>query len=146
MVGSFVFAVASGKVWLAPDTTSVLVLVAGIAAAQVALTVLRKRPFVMLPVGLGVTSALAAMYGLSVQAVAMWLAPMNLMQPQSLHTLHIVAMAILVLAWLAMVLRRAPATGGRSQVWRRHAYVRALNASQPDPKTVTPYRPHYPRS
>lgn len=141
--GSYGFAAASGKPWLPTDTTLVLVGVAFVAGAQFALAVLRRRPLARLPLALALTGAMGLVYGGSVRLVEAILAPDGLAQPLPLNAVHLTAIFVLLLAWLAMtILRREPGDEGTSD--RGLAlYVKALNASQPHTSTVTAQRNHY---
>lgn len=142
-LGSYGFALASGKPWLAGDTTLVLVAVAGIAASQFALALLRPRPLARLPAAAAVTTLLGSAYGASVHLVENALAPAGLARPQPLEAIHLAAIALLTGAWLALVLLRRPGRNHRWPDWALALYVRALNASQPHPATVTAQRNHY---
>jgi hypothetical protein len=128
---------------LPADASLVLVAVAFIGGSQFALTLLRRRPLVMLPAAAGLTAALGAAYGASVHGVELLLAPAVPAQPAALAPWHGVAIALLLSAWLAMLLLQRP--GGRARLprWVLRLYVPMLNASQPAPATVTAQRNHY---
>ena len=140
--GSYGFAVASGKPWLPTDTTLVLVAVAFVAGAQFALAVMRRRPLARLPLALPLTVAMGLLYGGSVRLVEAILAPDGLAQPQPLNAFHVAAILLLLGAWLAMLLRRNPGDE-RASDRALALYVKAVNASQPHPSTVTAQRNHY---
>jgi NAD(P)H-quinone oxidoreductase subunit 5 len=142
-LGSVAFAAASGRGWLPADGSLVLVAVAFIGGAQFALTLLRRRPLLMLPAAAGLTAALGAAYGASVHGVELLLAPAVPAQPAALAPWHWAAIALLLSAWLAMLFLQRP--GGRSRLprWVLRLYVPMLNASQPAPATVTAQRNHY---
>ena len=142
-LGSVAFAAAGGRGWLPADASLVLVAVAFIGGAQFALTLLRRRPLLMLPAAAGLTAALGAAYGASVHGVELLLAPAVPAQPAALAPWHWAAIALLLSAWLAMLFLQRP--GGRSRLprWVLRLYVPILNASQPAPATVTAQRNHY---
>jgi NAD(P)H-quinone oxidoreductase subunit 5 len=142
-LGSVAFAAASGRGWLPSDASLVLVAVAFIGGGQFALTLLRRRPLVMLPAAAGLTTVLGAAYGASVHGVEILLSPAVPAQPAALAPWHLAAIALLLSAWLAMLFLQRP--GGRSRLprWVLRLYVPMLNASQPAPATVTAQRNHY---
>ena len=141
--GSYGFAAASGKPWLPTDTTLVLVAVAFVAGAQFALALMRRRPLARLPLALPLTGVMGLIYGGSVRLMEAVLAPDGLARPLPLNALHVAAILLLLVAWLAMLyVRREP---GKERVSGRGLalYVKTLNASQPHPSTVTAQRNHY---
>lgn len=143
VVGSLGFAYASGKSWLAADTTLVLMVVAFLAASQFALPILRHHSLRRLPLAVGAAGMVGLAYGASVHLIALAMEPMGVMQPQPLNGLHIAGMVVLTLAWLSMLFLRRDTLGKQLPAWVMRGYVRALNASQPHPETVTAHRNHY---
>ena len=143
LVGSFSFAVSSGKVWLAGDTTFVLVVVAFLTASQFALPLLQSNPLRMLPGALVGTGLFGVVYGGSVQLISWFMAPMELMQPQALNGYHVAGLLALTLAWLSRLFLRKQEKEAPAPDWMLKGYVTALNASQPHPDTVTTHRNHY---
>lgn len=141
--GSYGFAAASGLGWLPADASLVLVAVAFIGGGQFALNLLRRRPIAMFPAAFGLTTLLGAAYGASVHGVGALLGPDVPAQPVALAPWHLVAIALLALAWLTMLHLQRPGGHARLPRWVLPLYVRALNASQPDPATVTAQRNHY---
>jgi NAD(P)H-quinone oxidoreductase subunit 5 len=133
-LGSYVFALASHKTWLAQDTSFLLVSIAFIAGTNFALAIMRHNILIKLPLALLGTSLAGAIYGFNLSIVDSILAELNLFQPQPLNILHIIGLCLLALVWLAVVFaRKIP----------DRLYVIALNASQPHPKTVTTHRNYY---
>lgn len=143
LVGSFSFAVSSGKVWLAGDTSFVLVVVAFLTASQFALPILQANPLRRLPGALVGTGLFGCVYGGSVQLISWFMAPMGLMQPQALNGFHVAGLLALTLAWLSRLFPRKQANEAPAPDWMLKGYVTALNASQPHPATVTTHRNHY---
>jgi len=84
LAGSHGFAYASGKSWLAVDTTLVLIVVSFLAASQFALPMLRFKTLQSLPLALIATVLVGLAYGSSVQLIVWMMDPMQLMQPQPL--------------------------------------------------------------
>ncbi|GAB4184665.1 MAG: hypothetical protein Tsb0015_00930 [Simkaniaceae bacterium] len=143
MVGSFGFSFSSGKSWLAGDATLVLMVVAFLSASQFVLPMLQNKIWQKLPIALVVTWVLGLGYGGSVRLIAQEMEPLQLMQPQPLNVFHILGIVVLILTWLAMLyLRNQNKTDGMP-AWFFRNYVKALNASQPHPETITAHRNHY---
>lgn len=141
--GSLGFAFASGKSWLAGDSTLVLMTVAWLAASQLALSMLRHKPLQTLVPVLMVTAIAGLFYGECVNLIASAMTPMHVMQPQPLNVIHLLLMATLVLAWLSALSLRGFAEKGEYPAWMLKSYVAALNASQPHPATITTHRNDY---
>ena len=143
LAGSFSFAVSSGKVWLAGDTTLVLIVVAFLTASQFALPILQSKPLRTLPLALIGTGLFGVVYGGSVQLITWFMAPMGLMQPQPLNGFHLAGILALTLAWLSRLFLRTPDKAASAPDWMLKGYVTALNASQPHPDTITTHRNQY---
>lgn len=143
VVGSYSFAVVSGKLWLAQDTTLVLVMIAFIAASQFALTMLRTKALLRLPLALMATGIMGGVYGLSVRLIESILAPLDMMQPQPINAFHVAGMIGLAACWAGMVFGRNACRQNAMPQWMLSLYVKTLNASQPHAKTITSHRNHY---
>ncbi len=143
IAGAVAFAVASGKPLGVTDTTFVLVVVAGIAATQFALTLLGTATLLSSLIAFVGTTALGSAYGLSVWVFELALSPLGLLNPQPLNVVHLAGLAVLISAWLAMLFVRIPDRIGALPAWAIRLYVKSLNASQPHPATVTPHRNAY---
>lgn len=143
VAGSLGFASASGKSWLAADTTLVLMVAALLSATQFALPMLRHKPLHTLPLALTATILVGLAYGGSVHLIVWGMEPMHLMQPQPLNGWHIVGIIALTVAWLLVLFLRHHQKAAQPPAWMLKNYVSALNASQPHPTTVTAHRNHY---
>lgn len=143
LTGSFSFAVSSGKTWAGGDTTLVLIVLAFLTASQFALPMLQSKPLRRLPLALIGTALFGIVYGGSVQLIAWFMAPMELMQPQPLNGVHMAGILGLTLAWLSRLFLRTPEKAASSPDWMLKGYVTALNASQPHPDTITTHRNQY---
>lgn len=141
--GTLGLAYASGKTWFGADSSCVLMVVAFMAASQFALPLLRTHLLQNLPLAIFASAVIGLLYGSSMHLIALLLAPMQLMQPQALNSLHILGMIVLTLAWLALLFLRNHQQQGQLWPWMLKGYVLALNASQPHPATVTTQRNHY---
>ncbi len=140
IAGSLCFGYASGKAWKTGDTTLVLMVVAFIASSQLALAILDSKPLQKTPLAILITMAAGLFYGSSVYLITSTMKAMDIMQPQALNSFHVVGIIILTLAWLSMLfihdkISKVP--------WILKWYVKALNASQPSPATITAHRNHY---
>lgn len=142
VLGTYAFCQTSGKSYLASDTTLFLVAVALLASSQFALTIVRNRTFKSLLLALMATPTAGALYGFNVHMITNALYPLHLSVPQPLSALHLTALLLLTLAWLAILFGRCPKREHYPK-WLLRLYVAMLNASQPHPKTVTAHRNHY---
>lgn len=142
-IGSYFFALSSGKEWFSLDTTFVLVVVAFLTAAQFSLTLLRALRKNYLPLAVLLSVAVGSSYGLSVSLITYWLVPLHLSEAQPLNVVHILAISMLALGWLAIQYK----SDLRKIFWLRNylkpLFVKTLNASQPHPSTITTHRNHY---
>jgi NAD(P)H-quinone oxidoreductase subunit 5 len=143
VVGSYGFAIASCKLWLAKDTTLVLKAVAFLAAAQFALTRFRVLSMSSIVLAIVETGVLGVIYGLNVHFIEFLLEPLHLNQPQPLNLFHVLGMLLLVGAWLSMLFFRNTQRPRLLLAWLTCLYVKALNASQPHPSTTNAYRNQY---
>jgi NAD(P)H-quinone oxidoreductase subunit 5 len=142
-LGAWAFWLVSGVATGPIDASWIMPGLAFLAAAQLAGGEVGAAPnwsrLAAVPLlGLGT----GGLYGLSVRLVEAALAPLHLAGAQPLDAFHVAGFAVIVLAWLALNLD----LGARLQAlpaWKR-LYVAALNASQPDPRTVTATRTAYP--
>jgi NAD(P)H-quinone oxidoreductase subunit 5 len=143
LLGSFGFAFASGKSWLATDTTLVLMIVSFISAAQFSLPMLGNKTLKNLPFSLIATTFAGLVYGTSVRLFVWAMEPMQVMQPQVLNGYHIASIIAITLAWLSILFIGNSERKYKPPTWLLKGYVTALNASQPDPSTVTAHRNQY---
>ena len=143
LLGSYCFALTSGKDWFALDTSAVLVGVAFITTAQLALTLLQTDLWKNIFIVAGLSSAAGACYGWSVFIITRWLAPLQISQAQPLSTLYVIGFALLAGCWLATVFRGLWLKPTAVKNLLKPTYVRLLNATQPDPATITAHRNDY---
>ena len=138
--GTLSFAYASEKSWFAGDTTLVLMVVAFLTGSQFSLPILREKTLQSLAIALIVMASVGLVYGGSVHLIAWAMEPMGLMQPQPLNGFHIAGITALMLAWLSILFLRHQ---HQMPTWMLKNYVKALNASQPQPATITAHRNSY---
>lgn len=143
LVGSISFAYASGKSWVADDTTLVLVVVSFLSSSQIALTILREKPIARFPFSLIAIVIIDLAYGASLHLIT-WMMDSNMMiQPQQLNGVHIAGIIVMILAWLSILFFRKNKKNSQIPDWMLKNYVAALNASQPHPSTITAHRNQY---
>lgn len=143
IVGSYMFSLTSAKTWLAQDTTLVLLIVAFISTAHFSLSILRQKPLARLSLALMATAIIGAFYGFSVHLIELILRSMNTMHPQPLNGFYITGILLLVCIWVIFIFWRNPKSEGFLQNTIIRLYVKVLNASQPDPTTITTHRNYY---
>ena len=131
IAGGGAFALVSGKLDYGVFTTgAVLVVFAGVAAAQAALAFARTASAPALAATPLVLAGVGALYGLLVVGAEALLAPVpGMTQPQPLNAVHLVALAAILGAWAAV----AAGLHTRSH-W---LYARLLTWSQPPAATVS---------
>lgn len=142
-VGSVIFALAIHKNTRTVDTTFILIAMTWIAGAQFSMLILWAQPLKKFPLALLATLFLAGLYGSMVYSFENVLAPLHLMQPQPLNSVHIIGLVFLVVAWLAILFARNPGRVVEMPKPVLKLYVKMLNASQPHKKTITTYRNYY---
>ncbi len=137
------FALITEKTWIELDSTLVLVFVAWIAGTQLGIVLLKNR-LTRFPIALFMASLLGIAYGGSVELIQVILKPLDLMQPQPINFIHIIAIILLTFFWVANFLRYSINSKSRFLSgllsW---VYVKALNASQPHPETITTHKNDY---
>lgn len=141
LLGSYAFALASDKQWLATDSTLVLIFIALIGASQSALPLLKNHPIKKFPITLIFTGILGLLYGLNVYIIEWFLEPLAIHYPQPLNLFHWLMMFITVSAWLYLLL-----FSQKNQSISHYAarlYVAGINASRPDSTTITAYHNDY---
>ena len=143
MIGGYIFAVANQQPMLVNDTRLFLILIVIITASQFSIKLLEKPTLKIILLSLFFTTLACATYGYSILLIESLLKPMNLMQPQSLNLFHAAAIILLVTAWLLMNFKSRVSCNEKIKNTGWMLYVKALNASQPHPKTITTYRHQY---
>ncbi|MFI0435750.1 MAG: proton-conducting transporter membrane subunit [Parachlamydiaceae bacterium] len=141
-IGAIGFMFGSGLSFTIVDTTAVLVFFSWMASTQVAHTLIQKKRslFFVLTASL-FCLATGLIYGLTVDLIEVAVAPLQIWQPQLLNSIHIICIAIIFFIWIGLNLTCF--TNHEEVIWWRRFYVRMLNASQADPKTMTANRNEY---
>lgn len=143
LLGSYCFSLVSGKSWFAGDSTLVLTVIVFLTAGQAALPILSIRMPFRVPIAIFATGMMSLGYGASMFLITKVMEPLHLMRPQALNAFHIVAISLLIFLWLSVLFFKKSMKFTFLQPWIMKGYVRALNASQPHPKTVTTIRNQY---
>lgn len=140
--GALTFALISATGLDFTNTGSLMFALAFMAATQLAIGLLDKPLTVFRVIGTClVGSGAGGLYGLSIRLVETALASLHATQPQPLDAVYLAGFALIFLVWTAMILN-FPAKLRSSSSWKR-LYMAALNASQPQPQTVTATRTAY---
>lgn len=142
MCGVLAFALASGTDLGVADTSCLMFALAFMGATQLAVGLLAKpltasRVICAFLVGTGS----GALYGLSIRLIETVLASQYAMRPQPMDALYFGGIALIFLAWMAMLFNLPAKFQSRTE-WKR-LYVSSLNASQPHPQTITTTRTAY---
>lgn len=138
---AYMFSLSSGK-QITLDTTLLLTFIAMIAGAQFALPIIRGKQKAKLLLAIIATTIMGSSYGFSVHIIEQILEPLQILTPQPLNVLHVVAALIFLTSWLSMLFLRPSARNSYPE-WVLRKYVQILNASQPHPKTITAHRNKY---
>jgi NAD(P)H-quinone oxidoreductase subunit 5 len=142
VIGAIGFIFGSGLSFTLVETTAVLIFFAWMASTQVAHTLLQKKQSIFFVLAASIFClATGIMYGLTVDLIEVAVAPLQISQPQLLNSIHLMGMTSIFCIWIALNLK--PFTDHERSLWWRRFYVRMLNASQPDPKTITSSRNGY---
>jgi len=142
LVGSYGFAITSRIPFIFSETTFVLIAFAWMGGTQFAHTLLEnKQSLFQFLLANVLCLTFGAIYGLSVYLIEQTLSPLSIFVPQTLNPLHMIALAFIVLIWLAMNLK--PLLHWQNSILWKQSYVLMLNASQPDAKTITSIRKEY---
>ncbi len=139
-VGAWIFAIINQINFVELNTTLVLVAVCFIGASQVALTLIGNSMRNNFFSALTVAALISALYGISVTLIEKLIAQ-ELFQPQDLNAWHVSAMILLIFVWLFRLFFSSKNVF--NQAITAELYVTALNASQPNSKTVTANRNQY---
>ncbi|PJD94880.1 MAG: proton-conducting membrane transporter [Parachlamydia sp.] len=124
------------------DTTTILIFFAWMASTQFAHNLLQKKLSIFFVLIASISClATGIIYGLTVALIEAAVASVQISQPQPLSSLHLIAITLIFGIWIALNLK--PFANHEGSLWWRRLYVRMLNASQPDPQTITSIRNGY---
>lgn len=140
--GAMMFALASGMKFELGDTRCLMIALAFMAATQLAAEVISKALTLARLLGTFLVGLLAGgLYGLNVRLVEAALAPLQITQPQPMNAIYFAGFFLIFLVWIGMLLNAQIPI--QSQAWWKRLYLTALNASQPDARTITATRTAY---
>jgi NAD(P)H-quinone oxidoreductase subunit 5 len=142
VIGALGFILGSGLLFTAVNTTAVLIFFSWMASTQVAHSLLQKKKslFFMLTASVFCFTT-GIIYGLTVYLIEVAVAPLQIWQPQLLNFIHIIFITLIFWIWIGLNLK--PFSNHEGSLWWRRFYVKMLNASQPNPKTITSSRSEY---
>ncbi len=138
-IGALIFAEINNIKVGNMDTTLILVAVCFIAASQVSLTIMNKSPIKNIVPALILSSTMSATYAASVVFIEKIMSD-SIFNPQDLNLWHFGAIIFLFLAWVIRLFWVSSAQ--QNEIFLK-IYVRLLNASQPEAKTITANRNQY---
>lgn len=145
VMGSIAFGYMTGASWMSGSTSVALLVVVFIAGFQLAAPILTTNPFRRLPLTILITVVLGITYGCSVEVISSIVHPLHLMHPQPLSIAYFFGIGALILTWISVFFIQHDGVESLAPWSRLRArlYVMALNAAQPHPSTVTPFRNSY---
>ncbi len=143
VVASYLFVKFNQRITFSLDTNLFVIALIIMFATQLMLSLSSNTNHFMIPILFIITLAIVIGYGLMLNVMETYLLPLNLLQPQPLTAIHLIALIILVMAWLCFINRASIKLFQRQPQWLLKLYVYMLNASQPDPRTVTLHRNQY---
>lgn len=142
VIGAIGFIFGSGLSFNLIDTRAVLIFFSWMASTQVAHTLLQKKQSLFFVLTASIFClATGIIYGLTIDLIEVAMAPLQISQPQLLNFIHMMGITFIFCTWIALNLKLFKDREG--SLWWRRFYVRMLNASQPDPKTITSSRNGY---
>lgn len=136
VIGAIGFIFGSNISYTLVNTTAILIFFSWMASTQIAHTLLQKKQSIFFVVTASlVCLGTGIIYGSAVNFIEVAVAPLYILQPQELHSIHIISVITIFCIWIALNVK--PFTNYEESLWWRRFYVRMLNASQPDPQTIT---------
>lgn len=140
-VGVLGFIWGSYLFWPSFDARWVLLFFGWIAFTEVARVFLEKKlSFVSFLTASSVCLGSGIVYGLTVHLIEIAVFPMQISQPQPFGWIHGAGLSLMLCVWIAL---NVLGPSLYASFWWRWFYVTMLNASQPDPKTITFNRNEY---
>lgn len=142
-LGSLMFVFAEHKSNLALDTNLFLIFVTLIAGTQVSISILSNLSLKRMLIATVGVICFGGFYGICVYTIENMVEPLYLLQAQSLNWMHITGILLFCFLWFVMI-----GSNYLEQILERYPvaqilYVKMLNLSQPDSRTVTSHRNNY---
>lgn len=136
LMGAIGFTFGSGLSFYLIDSSVVLIFFAWIASTQLAYTLVRKNQSFYFSLIVFVFCLFTGMlYGLTVYFIEAALEPLQISQAQTFTSIHLFLIIFAFTICIAFILKDLTFFKS-SHIWRQ-IYVKMLNASQPDKKTIT---------
>jgi NAD(P)H-quinone oxidoreductase subunit 5 len=142
-LASYLFAFILNINSLISDTRLIMVSIICIVGSQLALVILGDTPLQRLPIAIALSLLMGSFYAGNVYLFDSILSPLNIMQPQPLNTLHIIALVLLISTWLCLSFFKYTKYKMKLPNAILSVYVKTLNSSQPHPATITTHRKGY---
>jgi NAD(P)H-quinone oxidoreductase subunit 5 len=144
LAASFCFNQIGLKPWFVADTRFFITVLVCITGCQTVLPLINSsNSLKRFSIALLLACLVGSIYGVITHNIELLLEPLQVMQPQPLHLLHGLGIAVLVIMWLSMLFMRQRTKEHTLSRWQLKFYVMALNQSQPHPATITTNRNHY---
>jgi len=121
---------------LAFDTNLILAILIVMAGVQFSLPMIKKNTLLKNSIALITTPFMGAWYGIAVYSIEKHI---PIYQAQPISIIHIIGISVLVLGWLLLLFEQHKT----KSPWTMRWYMYAVNASQPDAKTITTHRNQY---
>lgn len=142
IIGTIGFTLTSHYSLVFKDTTTILVIFSWIATTQIAQVVLQKKQSLFFVLATSILCLIMnILYGTTVNVIERTVVTLGISQPQTLNFMHVLSVSLVICVWALINLKNFASY--EKTVWWRRVYVRALNASQPNPNTVTLRRTDY---
>lgn len=139
----FYYMAIADKTWQTLDTNWVILTVVFLSGVQMTLPVLKVINIERIVDSFLLAGSLGIIYGLNVKCMIWLLGDSVMYQALPLNAFHLIGMMILISTWLASFYIKQYQDKKEVPEWMIKGYVQALNASQPQPDTITAIRNEY---
>ncbi len=141
-IGTLGFILTSQLSFTFSDTTVVILCFCWMASTQLAFTLLqRKHSPILFIAAIFACFVSGLIYGYSVKWIESTVASLQIWQPQPLHWIHVIGVALIFFVWMALSMKIL--TNYERFTWWKKFYIQMLNASQPASATITSVRTSY---
>lgn len=144
VAASCVFSIVTQNSIIPKDTSFFLMIAIFMSSIQFSLLLLQSSSSKITGVAIifSSTISIAAIYGLNLYIFDKIIKPLKILAPMTLSPMHIFAIIIIFTIWPAIILLSNLKINQYPKLLLK-LYVVMLNASQPNPKTVTTYHNYY---
>lgn len=142
-ISCFAFSLISGIDFFRDNTKVIFFVLIGIITTQLSLIILKRVEIKLLLLSILINIFISMIYGLNIRFFELILPP-HLSYSQPLSLIYIAGLLILLIAWGVSLYPQELINQNNflMKIWQKF-YVANLNASQPNPKTVTSIRNEY---